>query len=239
MISVFSLKETFKFLDDGIDVPFYNDVPKLSTFDWLIVLASVLLIIGYLTIIPIPNDYLPIAVFLTSIIPALYICKGDYSLFFKKLRLKDIGLIILCIIALFLYTMVIGLIFSPAGMAGHAGLSESITIMTIINLIFQVMGEEFFKVFILLLAMYVIYKLTGNRSISIIIGLIASMIIFGLVHYNAYDGRILQILLIQGLGSIFVYFAYLKTKNIWVTYLAHLIQDLIPVVLVLLNVLHP
>jgi hypothetical protein len=37
-----SLKEELKFLDDGIDIPFYNDIPKLSTLDWLIVLISVL-----------------------------------------------------------------------------------------------------------------------------------------------------------------------------------------------------
>ncbi len=31
MILMFSLKEKFKFSDDGIDFLFYNDVPKLST----------------------------------------------------------------------------------------------------------------------------------------------------------------------------------------------------------------
>ena len=38
----FSLKEKFKFLDEGIDFPFYNDVPKLSTGEWSIVLISVI-----------------------------------------------------------------------------------------------------------------------------------------------------------------------------------------------------
>ncbi len=42
---MFSLKDKFKFLDDGIDFPFYNDVPKLSTADWAIVLISVILVI--------------------------------------------------------------------------------------------------------------------------------------------------------------------------------------------------
>ncbi len=111
--------------------------------------------------------------------------------------------------------------------------------MSVISLILQIMGEEFYKVFLLLLAMYVMYKLTKNRAISILIGLIVSMTIFGLSHYSAYDGRILQIILIQGFGSIFEYFAYLKTKNIWVSYLAHLIQDLIPTVMILLNVYPP
>lgn len=232
------IKEKFKFLDDGIDIPFYNDNPKLSTFEWLILLAAVLLVIGYLTVIPISNDYLSIAVFLTCTIPALYICKGNYSLFFKKLRLKDIKIIILCVIAIYVYAGIIRAILAPfTEMPVHAGFQETITLITVINMFLEVMGEEFFKIFILLLVMYVIYKLTGNRNMSIITGLFVSMTIFGLAHYYAYDGKILQILLLQGLGSIFAYLAYLKTKNIWVTFLAHLIQNLIPVTAILLHLI--
>jgi len=122
-------------------------------------------------------------------------------------------------------------------MTAHAGLDSSVSLLTIVNLLLQVLGEEFFKVFILLIAMYLVYKITGNRNMSIFIGLIASMIIFGLAHYDAYDGKILQILLVQGFGSIFEYYAYLKTKNILVSYLIHLIQDLIPVVMILLHII--
>lgn len=231
-----SLKKEFEFLDDRIDVPFYNDIPKLSVFDWLIVLASVLLSIGYLTIIPISGDYIPLAIFLTAVIPALYICKGNYDLFFKKLRLKDTKLIILCIIGTYLYAIIIGSILSLiTGMTGHGGLDTTVTLMTFLNEIIQVLGEEFFKVFILLLVMHVLYKITNNRNMTLIIGVIISMIIFGLCHYDAYDGKILQILLIQGFGSIFCYFAYLKTKNIWVSYLIHLLGNFIPLIMILLR----
>lgn len=235
---MFSLKENFEFLDNGIDVPFYNDIPKLSVFDWGIMLASVILMIGYLTVIPISNEYLPLAVFLTCTIPALYICKGNYKLFFKKLRLNDIKLIILCVIGAYIYVILIRLILFPVGMTAHIGLDSGVSLITIVNLFLQVLGEEFFKVFILLIVMYVVYRITRNRNMSILIGIITSMIIFGLAHYDAYDGKILQILLIQGFGSIFEYYAYLKTKNILVTYLIHLIQNLIPVIMILLHMIH-
>ena len=234
-----SLKEKFEFLDDGIDIPFYNDIPKLSTVDWLIVLASILLMIGYITVIPIPPVYLPMAIFLTGTIPALYICKGNYSLFFKKLKINDIPLIILCVIGIYAYTLIMGSIINyfTGSMAAHAEVTEAVTLMSTVGLIFQLLGEEFFKIFILLLLMHVIYKVTGNRSTSLFIGLIGAMIIFGLVHYQAYEGRILQIILIQGFGSIFEYFAYLKTKNVWVAYLIHIIRDFIPEIMKLLHVL--
>ena len=54
-----------------------------------------------------------------------------------------------------------------------------------------------------------------------------ALLFVGLAHYAAY-GSLVQILLIQGLGSIICLFAYIKTKNMLVTYAAHLIIDLIP-----------
>ena len=42
---------------------------------------------------------------------------------------------------------------------------------------------------------------------SIGIGIVESLFIFGMAHYSAYSGRVLQILLIQGLGSIFNLYA--------------------------------
>ena len=46
-----------------------------------------------------------------------------------------------------------------------------------------------------------------------------------MAHYSAYSGRIFQILLIQGLGSIFNLYAYMKTKNVFVSYIVHLMID--------------
>lgn len=233
-----SIKERFQFMDDGIDIPFYNGTPKLSTVDWLILLAAVLLIIGFITVIPIPSDLFPLAVFLTATLPALYICKGNYSLFFKKLRLKDIKTIVLYLIGIYIYTMIVGMILAlTQGTAMHSGLSEATTAMSILAMFLQVFGEEFFKIFMLLLIMYAVYRFTNNRNLSLWVGLIAAMIIFGLVHYYAYEGRLLQILLIQGFGSIFEYCAYLKTKNVWVSFLIHILRDLIPEVFKIFNLL--
>jgi len=39
---MFNLKDKFEFLEDGVDFPFYNDVPKLSAAEWLMLLLSVI-----------------------------------------------------------------------------------------------------------------------------------------------------------------------------------------------------
>ena len=40
---MFNLKEKFQFLEDGIDFPFYNDKPKLSTGEWGVLAIAVII----------------------------------------------------------------------------------------------------------------------------------------------------------------------------------------------------
>lgn len=232
-----NLKEKMNIIKMGKDIPFYNNIPKLSKWDWTILTGSVLLLIGFLTIIPLPSEYLSISFFLLGLLPALYICKGKYNIFFKKISLKDIKLIILLLIGMYIYNIVMGaiLVRLTGSIAGHSEMNTVPILIFVISMIIQIFGEEFFKIFLLLILMYLVYRFTNNYKSSIIIGLIGSMIIFGLCHYMAYNGRILQILLLQGFGSIFEYFAYIKTKNIWVSYLLHLLRDILPVFLIYLT----
>lgn len=226
---MFSLKEKFKFLDDGIDFPFYNDVPKLSTGDWSIVLISVILVIIAIFLFSSNPTLKSVMIFLVTIIPALYICKRDYGLFFKRIRLKDIKTIILCYIGYMVYVVLAGIFFMSIHyhMAdnGILPMAEHLSATFIVTIFLQLMGEEFLKIFLLLLIMYAVYKSTGNRDMSICIGIVGTLFIFGMAHYSAYSGRILQILLIQGCGSIFHLYAYMKTKNVVVSYILHLMID--------------
>ena len=232
-----NLKEKINIIKMGKDIPFYNNIPKLSKWDWTILTGSVLLLIGFLTIIPLPSEYLSISFFLLGLLPALYICKGKYNIFFKKISLKDIKLIILLLIGMYIYSIVMGAVIVrlTGSIAGHSEMNTIPSLIFVISMIIQIFGEEFFKIFLLLILMYLVYRFTNNYKSSIIIGLIGSMVIFGLCHYRAYNGMILQILLLQGFGSIFEYFAYIKTKNIWVSYLLHLLRDILPVFLIYLT----
>lgn len=232
-----NLKEKINIIKMGKDIPFYNNIPKLAKLDWAILTGSVLLLIGFLTIIPLPSEYLPISFFLLGLLPALYICKGKYNIFFKKISLKDIKLIILLLIGMYIYSIVMGAVIVrlTGSIAGHSEMNTVPSLIFVISMIIQIFGEEFFKIFLLLILMYLVYRFTNNYKSSIIIGLIGSMVIFGLCHYRAYNGMILQILLLQGFGSIFEYFAYIKTKNIWVSYLLHLLRDILPVFLIYLT----
>lgn len=235
-----SLKEKLNFLEDGVDFPFYNDIPKLSTGEWLLLLAPVIIMLLILAVPSLKTDYSPIIIGLIMIIPALYVCKGDYSIFFKKPKRRDILTIILCVIASFVYTIAITIILQMVlgyPLSANSVLTKfsSPSVFLIISTLLQLMGEEFFKIFMLLIIMYVVYKSTNNRGLSIALGVILTLFIFGIAHSGAYSGRILQILLIQGLGSIFDLYAYMKTKNVVVSYIIHVLIDYIPFTYVMIT----
>ena len=97
-------------------------------------------------------------------------------------------------------------------------------------------NEELFKVILLILVMSLVYYFSKNRKLSIVLAVIMTMIVFGAAHEGAY-GTLLQVLLIQGLGSIFDLYAYMKTKNVFVSYIAHLLFDFTPYFLEIIMIL--
>jgi membrane protease YdiL (CAAX protease family) len=110
---------------------------------------------------------------------------------------------------------------------------SSLSILIIVCTLVQLIGEELFKIILLILTMSLIYHFSKNRKLSIGISMIITMIVFGFAHAGAY-GTFAQVLLIQGLSSIFDLYAYIKTKNVWVSYIAHVIFDFIPFALEIL-----
>lgn len=224
---MFNLKEKFEFLEDGIDFPFYNDKPKLSTGEWGLIAAALIIFTALCFIKGIPKTIHVALYFLVMIIPAIYICKGNYSLFFKKPKLRDIITIVLCLFGYLIYTILMASILDLIGypIANNANSALNLDLMFYITMFIQLVGEEFFKIFILLIVMYLVYKSTNNRNLSIYIGIITTLLVFGLAHFDAYGGRLLQVLLIQGLGTIFNLYAYMKTKNFIVSYIVHVLID--------------
>lgn len=228
-----SIREKFKFLEDGVDFPFYNDIPKLSTAEWLILLIPVLIILILLGVPSFKSDYLPYIIGIVTLIPALYVCKGNYGLLFKKPRLRDFKTIILCLIGYYVYSYAMAIFLTyalgyPVTADAVVGKFNNPSVFLVVGMIMQLIGEELFKIFMLLIGMYVIYKITENRGLAIGLALIVSMSIFGVAHSRAYNGKILQVLLIQGFGAFFNLYTYMKTKNVIVSYILHLFIDFIP-----------
>ena len=89
----------------------------------------------------------------------------------------------------------------------------------------SLMEEELFKVSLLIILMAVMYHLTKDKKISVWVGVFLNLIIFGLCHFTAYNGNIIQCVLVIGLGSFFDLFVYLRTKNIINSWIVHVMYD--------------
>ncbi|WP_430612540.1 CPBP family glutamic-type intramembrane protease [Enterococcus sp. DIV0876] len=66
-----------------------------------------------------------------------------------------------------------------------------------------------------------------TRNTSIIIGWVGSILLFGLLHYQAYDWNLVQMFLLIGMSRVFDTAIYIRTKNIMLSFLVHFIYDTI------------
>lgn len=226
-----------KFLDlnNEKDFPYYNNKPKLSKKAWIVLLLSIP--IALLVYILFPSEIIgSLAFCLVMLIPLLYFSNWDYSLFIQKPTKNEIILAFLMFIGYMIYSLLIGSILDlmnpttamPAEMMG-------VTVESTIGLIFSMMGEELIKFIALMFLMRLVYKYSNNRKLAIGVSTILVLIGFGLMHYNPPYATLTSVLLLQGAGSIFELYGYLKTKNILVPYISHILTDGIVFILILLG----
>ena len=241
------MSDFFKFEEGNLDFPFYNGKPLLSLKDWFILLLGVILYIaiisGVFDVIPgfsdMPNILLSIIHFLVLFLPVFCCCRGKIGLIFRKPKLKDMKVVILCFVAYILFSSVmkilLGMIFTmPGNSVATSGGTGSEVILMIISMLIGLMAEELVKVITFLLFMTLIFKYTENRRTSMTMGIILCCIVFGLLHLRAYAFNLVVCLLIVGVGCIIHLYPYLKTKNIVNSYLTHIMIDLLGVVVPLI-----
>ena len=229
------MTDFFKFETVKEDLPFYNGVPEIPAWGWILLLAGLVAYVMLVKHIPVELNYkiFPIALMLSTTLPILIVARGNYGYFFKKISMGDVKYIILTVILSFIYSIVFGAIFymaegMPQSMLQLMGyeISISYTIEVILPLFIQLMGEELFKVIIILIMMLILYKFSKNRKASLAVSVFVALVLFGLMHAGEY-GSFLRVIVVQGIGSIFDVLLYLKTKNVFASYLSHLLFDII------------
>ena len=221
------MSEFFKFEDPSRDFPFYKHNPRISKMAWFVLLL--LVPISYLVymIISFKSELISsLAFFLIMLIPLLYYSHWDYSLMFRKPTRKEIKLAVLLFIGYMIYAIAIGNVLDFVGLT--APVEEStleVTLETTVSLVFSMMGEELMKFIPMMFLLRLFYKYTENRKASTVLSSVLIMIYFGLLHYDPSSTLLIEVLLTQGLGTIFELYGYIKTKNLFVPYLSHLLTD--------------
>ena len=169
------------------------------------------------------------------IVPVLYFLKWDYKAIFRMPSRKDILLAVALFVGYIIYALFMDSILGYFGIVSSGTVDpNSLTSMSLITSLFSLMGEEFIKFIPFMFLLRVIYKFSNNRKLSVIISVAIIMVMFAFLHaYNPV--MLIFALFIQGFGSIFEFYGYIKTKNIWIPYLTHILTDEFIFILMLLG----
>ena len=228
-----------KFLefDESRDFPFYRHNPQISVGGWLVLLLSVPISFLAYGIVGLESELIGSVLFcFIMLIPLLYFSKWDYSLIFRKPTKNEIVLAILLFAGYMIYSICVGSVLDIFGLAG-APISTpeelGVTVESTVGLIFSMMAEELLKFIPLMFFMRLIYKFTENLKQSVSISVAIVLVVFGLLHYMPPMNTLVSVLLLQGLGSFFEMYGYIKTKNLFVPYISHLLTDLISFIIIL------
>ena len=224
----------FRFEKKDLDFPFYRKNPYVPKSGWIVLLVA--MFAGFIAQ-AIPEDEIlgGLLFFLIIFIPLLYYLKWDIKAIFQKPTAREVGLALLLFAAYIVYAVAMDSLLYSFSMSGSDVVSESyITIYSMLSLVFALMGEELIKFIPFMFFLRLFYKYSNNRKLSVIVSMIIVMICFGLLH--AVDTKsLLSVIVIQGFGSIFEFYGYIKTKNLLISYLTHFFTDFFIFAIILLG----
>ena len=222
-----------------LDFPFYND-KNIKALDIFILAITPILFTLY-TYFPfeMPFGLGPFVFCFLQLGAFLFVARGKISLLIKKLSFKDIVRVIVTLILQFIFAMMVAAIIKfvfKVATNGNDVLKMKMDIIFWIKVIVQLFGEELYKILIFLVGLIIMYRLTKKRTLSIVIATTLSLLCFALIHMTTYNS-VIQILLLQGLASLFCMYNYLKTKNILTSYMQHVLFDAIPFILAMTGII--
>ena len=214
--------DRFKFEDKDYDFPFYNKNPYIPKWGWIVLFF--VFFIGFILSISTVIHF-SILGCIIFIVPILYFLKWDYKAIFRMPSRRDIVLVVALFVGYIIYAIIVGYLLEMVGIVSSGTIDpESIGLMTMVSSIFSILGEEFIKFVPFMFFLRVIYKYSNNRKLAVIISVALVMLMFASMHaYNPI--MFLFAICIQGVGSIFEFYGYIKTKNLLVSYLCHLLTD--------------
>lgn len=224
--------------NDGADFPFYNGRPvDLGAGRWgLLVLAAAA---GFLVLALIPPSnqvVLLVSRILFVAIPlaAFIVLAGpSWKTIFRPLRWIDaLTMIIFWAVNMVLSSLVAVAVKTadPGHVTANRATDQLDTagqlILFYLGTFIQLFGEELFSLLPFLAIMYLAFtKLHLSRTASIVVAWVLTAIWFGAAHLPTYDWNLVQCFLVIGLARVVLTLAYIRTKNILVSFGAHLLTD--------------
>ncbi|RDV02449.1 CPBP family intramembrane metalloprotease [Sphingorhabdus pulchriflava] len=222
------------------DFPYYNGLPiTISGVKWLFVIAMAAAGFALLTAkIAWPGgtwgQFVPAILFFALPLAGLAIvAPQDWKAIFRKVGGREIkqmfgyaALNILVSMAIGMLVMKFFGVVSNSAVADIANLSQADAFLYYLKTGLQLFGEELISILPFLAILYLLFrhgKLSRNKAI--IAAWILSAIPFALVHLPTYQWNWIQCLVVIGGARLVLTLAYIRSKNIWVSTGAHVLND--------------
>ena len=229
------MSEFFKFEDTSRDFPYYRHNPELSKTAWCVLILCIPISFVVYATVSFESELVASILFaLVLLLPLLYYSNWDLSLILRKPTKSEIRLALMLFIGYMIYAVVVGGVIDVVTQAPPATDYFDVNWEMTVSLVFSMLAEELVKFIPFMLFMRIIYKYTDNRKLAIVIPTVLILIFFGLLHYDPETTSLISVLAIQGLGTIFEMYGYIKTKNLVVPYLSHLFTDGLIFILIIL-----
>ncbi|MDE0573630.1 CPBP family intramembrane metalloprotease [Demequina sp. B12] len=222
------------------DLPFYNASPvAISTGKWLVVVAACALSYVQLVAVPLPGS----AAFqnwahaiLFPVIPLIalaWAAPAGWTAIFRRVRPRDVGAMFgfaaINLVATLGIAAVLGrfieLETNPIGDT-LAALTAGERVSAYAASIPQLIGEELVTILPLLAIVSILVRsFRWSRGAAVTVAWLVTATTFAAMHLPTYGWNVIQCFAVIGVARLILSLAYLKTKNLWVSAGAHIIND--------------
>jgi membrane protease YdiL (CAAX protease family) len=224
----------------GAEFPYYADKPPtISSVGWLLVLAGT--VAGFAALVtPLPfedgvlSGWLRAAAFVGLPLLGLAMAAGGrWRAIFGRVGFREVRLMFGFAILNIIISMSIGALIHTFGTTtanaavADAGKLEGARLASYFaKVALQLLGEELITILPFLAILAFLHAKAGiSRNAAVLGAWLLSAIIFGSIHLPTYDWNIVQCLVVIGSARLVLTWAYVWTKNIWVSTGAHIIND--------------
>jgi membrane protease YdiL (CAAX protease family) len=162
-----------------------------------------------------------------------WVSRGHAGCLFGAVGWRELKLMVLFALLNIVVSMTVGGMVRAAfgasanpAIATASELSPGGLLMFLTKTAVQLVGEEVLTVIPMLALLQVLVVRAGlSRAAGVRWAWLGSAVLFGLLHLPTYHWDVAQCVLIIGSARLVLSLAYLKTKNLWVSAGAHILND--------------
>jgi membrane protease YdiL (CAAX protease family) len=229
-----------RFEPEGPDFPYYTRSPvTISPGAWLLAIAGTAAgFAALVTPMPFTDDiftgWARVAAFvLLPLLGLILAAPQHWKALFRPVGLREVKLMFGFAFLNILISMAIGVLVSTFGttasntaIANTANLDGGALAGFFAKVAPQLLGEELITMIPFLAILAIATSVTGlSRNKAVLAAWLLSALIFGMLHLPTYDWNWVQCIVVIGSARLILTWAYIYTKNLWVSTGAHIIND--------------